>query len=229
MADGWIKLHRCLMNKAIFDNEKLLKVFIWCLLKASRKEREQAVGLQKVLLAPGQFIYGRNRASQELNMPGTTIHRYMTYLKDNRTIDIKPNNKFSVVTVVNWGFYQSQEEEVDSKTDNKRTTNGQQMDTNKNSKNSKNVNKDIIREFTSNENLIQTIKDFKEMRTKIRKPMTDRAVTLLLNNLNKLATDDETKIAILEQSIANSWQGVFPLKDGDKKPKKRNYDEDWGI
>lgn len=57
------------------------------------------------------------------------------------------------------------------------------------------------------------IDDFKEFRKKIKKPMTDRAVQLLITKLNDLASDDTHKIAILEQSIVNGWQGVFPLKD----------------
>jgi hypothetical protein len=43
--------------------------------------------------------------------------------------------------------------------------------------------------------------------------MTDKAVSLLLINLEKLAPgDDETKIAILEQSILNGWKSVYALK-----------------
>ena len=59
---------------------------------------------------------------------------------------------------------------------------------------------------------------FLEFRKKIRRPMTDHAVDLLKQNLEKLAPgDDETKILILQQSIMNGWQGVFPLKDDARK------------
>jgi hypothetical protein len=78
-----------------------------------------------------------------------------------------------------------------------------------------NSNRDkIIGEYTTNSDLKQTILDFMEMRNKIKKPMTDKAITLLLKKLSELASTDETKIAILEQSIANSWQGIFELKGG---------------
>ena len=59
----------------------------------------------------------------------------------------------------------------------------------------------------------KTWKDFIEMRVKIRKPMTVRAGELLIMDLNKLSNDENIQIAILNQSIMNSWQGVFPLKD----------------
>jgi hypothetical protein len=42
--------------------------------------------------------------------------------------------------------------------------------------------------------------------------MTDRAKELLLSNLSKMASTEQEQIAILNQSIVNGWQGVFPLK-----------------
>ncbi|HIA6871830.1 TPA: DnaD domain protein, partial [Staphylococcus aureus] len=41
---GWIKLHRKLLDSPIFQNEKLFKVFAYCLMKASHKEHTQLVG-----------------------------------------------------------------------------------------------------------------------------------------------------------------------------------------
>jgi hypothetical protein len=53
---------------------------------------------------------------------------------------------------------------------------------------------------------------FEAMRTKIRKPMTDRARKLIVGELEKLRDRGEDPIAVLEQSERNSWQDVFPLK-----------------
>lgn len=63
--------------------------------------------------------------------------------------------------------------------------------------------------------LAETLKAFEEHRKKMRKPMTDYAKKLLLKKLEKLASDEEGKIAILNQSIENGWQGIFPLKGTD--------------
>jgi hypothetical protein len=60
--------------------------------------------------------------------------------------------------------------------------------------------------------LERAIDDFVEFRKKIKKPMTDHAVELLREKLSKLADNDTDRIAILEQSIVNGWQGVFELK-----------------
>lgn len=57
------------------------------------------------------------------------------------------------------------------------------------------------------------IQEFIVFRKKIKKPMTDHAVKLMLSKLNKLASSTAEQIEILNQSILNGWQGIFPLKD----------------
>ncbi|GAA0081334.1 phage replisome organizer N-terminal domain-containing protein [Clostridium sp. CTA-6] len=71
----------------------------------------------------------------------------------------------------------------------------------------------IIDEYTNNEELKNTILEFIKMRTLIKSKMTNNALDLMLKNLNKLSNNDDIKIKILEQSIMNSWKGVFPLKE----------------
>jgi hypothetical protein len=54
--------------------------------------------------------------------------------------------------------------------------------------------------------------DFRLMRQKIRKPMTGRAEQLVLQKLDSLRLLGQDPKAVLEQSICNSWQGIFPVK-----------------
>lgn len=74
--------------------------------------------------------------------------------------------------------------------------------------------------------LNQAFADYVEMRKQIKKPMTDRAVALAIKKLQELSAmpfsdtiDSEMAIQILNQSIMNSWQGLFPLKEDWKKEK----------
>jgi len=55
--------------------------------------------------------------------------------------------------------------------------------------------------------------EYQEMRMKIRRPMTKRAVELAVMRLEKLKNQGHDPKAVLEQSILNSWQGLFPLKE----------------
>lgn len=66
------------------------------------------------------------------------------------------------------------------------------------------------------EALMENWNGFCEMRKKIKKPLTDRAEKMILNELERLAPgDNHTKGLILDQSVKRCWQDVYPLK-GDK-------------
>lgn len=71
----------------------------------------------------------------------------------------------------------------------------------------------VIAEYTESKDLQDALHDFVDMRTKIRKPLTVRAMKLSLNELDKLAVDDVTKIAIVNQSIVHSWLTFYKLQN----------------
>lgn len=75
----------------------------------------------------------------------------------------------------------------------------------------------IIDEFVLAEDVKAALREFIKMRKLIKKPMTDRALKLLINRVGELATNEAEQVAIINQSIVNSWQNVYPLKDGNKK------------
>lgn len=75
----------------------------------------------------------------------------------------------------------------------------------------------IIAERTDNEVLRQALGEFIRLRARIRKPLTDYALTLRLNKLWKLGATDEERIAIVNQSIGAGWQDFYPLKEEPKK------------
>jgi len=123
-----------------------------------------------------------------------------------------------------------------SKRANGGQTEGKQRATNNNDKNIKNE-KNIIKEkketeidkiikdnFTDKE-IIDTIYEFIKMRKSIKKPLTTRGLELMIKNLNKLSINVDEQIEILNNSIMNNWQGVFPLKQNTHKKQKINYEE----
>ena len=82
----------------------------------------------------------------------------------------------------------------------------------------------IIESYIDDLQLRNTIYEFIKMRKAIKAPMTSNALKLMLGKLDKLATNYQDKKAILEQSIMNSWKGIFELKTdiGYKKPNGYN-------
>lgn len=73
----------------------------------------------------------------------------------------------------------------------------------------------IVSRYTQNLALSNSLKDFVEMRKKM-KGFTTRALELALNKLDQLASDDETKIKIVNQSVENSWKSFYELKNSNK-------------
>ena len=85
-----------------------------------------------------------------------------------------------------------------------------------NNKNNNKINKETISEMIGSiqsTELAETLKEFLEMRKKIKKPMTDYAFKLLLNKLYKLGKSEQEYIDILNQSIEHSWQDIYELKN----------------
>jgi DNA-binding ferritin-like protein (Dps family) len=54
--------------------------------------------------------------------------------------------------------------------------------------------------------------DYKQMRVRIRKPMTHKAELLAVQHLENLRSAGNDTTKVIEQSILNSWQGLFEVK-----------------
>lgn len=131
-------IFRSLLSSKQFKNEKCLKVWIWCLLKATDNDFVAMVGRQEVPLKRGQFIFGRIDASEELSMSQSTVWFWMKFLQEDGSINIKSNNKFSIISLSNIAKWDNI---LDSLLNNKKTTKRQQKDTyNKDNKEKKENN-----------------------------------------------------------------------------------------
>ena len=64
-------------------------------------------------------------------------------------------------------------------------------------------------------------KDFEAMRKQIKRPMSERAKKLIVARLQKLGEDKANEI--LDQSIVNCWQDVYPLKTNKNNDKEDEY------
>ena len=109
-----------------------------------------------------------------------------------------------------------------------------QLNTNKQKTNNKKEKKEkakteidlILDETNYNDALKEMIYEFIKMRKTIKKPMTTIAVKRLINKLDKLSNNEKEKIRILDKSIFNSWQDIYPLKLGDKQDIEYEYEHE---
>lgn len=77
-----IKIPTANLTGQIFENEKLLKVYVWCFLKASQEEGTENI-----------FYLSRKSASEELNMSESTVYRLIKTLESEGLILISVNRK----------------------------------------------------------------------------------------------------------------------------------------
>ena len=61
------------------------------------------------------------------------------------------------------------------------------------------------------------------MRKKIKKPMTDRAIKMILKRLFELTDNEQTAIKIIEQATVKCWLSFYPI--GDDRSKVVNFME----
>ena len=75
----------------------------------------------------------------------------------------------------------------------------------------KNIKKEKIESYSSNKELVDALLEFVEMRKQNKKPMTDRAVDLILKKLDGMASNDREKLIIVNQSIEHGWLSFYPV------------------
>ena len=145
---GWIKLHRKTKESFVYKNPEAF--LLWChiLLSVNHQEKTFLHGNQKITLRPGQILTGRKTLSVDTGIQESKVKRLLDMLESEHQIEQQKTNKYSIITVLRWGEYQESEQQNEQQMNNKRTTDEQQMNTNKNDKNEKNVKNDIKKDIS---------------------------------------------------------------------------------
>lgn len=224
---GWVKIHRVILNKPIWQcsTAEQKTILITLLLMANHEHREWQWKGKNFMVNPGQFITSLDGIVKTCGK-GISVQNVRSALKRFEKfgfLTCRTTSTCTLITIVNWDLYQKDESYDDKGSDNKITKSSQtankEVTTNKNDKNDKEC-KEI---YSENPELNNSLHEFIEMRETIKRPLTKRGSELVLKELNKLSHCDDEKIEILNQSILNSWQGLFPLKKEIKM--KRSYED----
>ena len=80
----------------------------------------------------------------------------------------------------------------------------------------------IINDRIFNEEVKTALYEFIKMRKLIKKPLTDFALTKLINKLEKFSPDPQVQVDILEKSILNNWQDIYaPQEEQPRQPRQQ--------
>ena len=81
----------------------------------------------------------------------------------------------------------------------------------------KNEIDELIKSNFTDKEIIDAIYEFIKMRKTIKKPLTTRGLQLMIKKLYSITTDVDEQVEIVNNSIMNNWQGIFPLKEKKQK------------
>ena len=137
--EGWIKLHRKMLDNPIITKDSdYLAVWVYLLLNTTHKEYDVVFKGKRITLKKGQLLTGRKSISEKLKINENKVQRILKILENEHQIEQQSSNKNRLITIVSWNKYQEDEQQNEQQLNNKRTTSEQQVNTNKNVKNIKN-------------------------------------------------------------------------------------------
>ena len=130
MRRGYVKMWRKSLDSNVFAHEGLWKLFCLCVMKADLKGHEATMPgiLKPIKIESGQFLTGRyslhedyhqahlkKRYSRKAAPTAITLYRWLLILRDMQILNIKSYNKYSIITVINWQLYQSDEQQMNNR------------------------------------------------------------------------------------------------------------------
>lgn len=129
--EGYVSLHRCLLDSSWAKQPDFVTVWIFCLLSASYKERVFVTkGGLKIKLLPGDFVTSRESISKATGVQESKVERVLKTFKSEQQIEQQNRGIFRVISITNWNKYQVNEQQNEQHLNNKRTTIEQHLNTN---------------------------------------------------------------------------------------------------
>jgi len=106
--NGWIKIHRSIMDWAFWGNPEAVKLWLWLLLHAQKKPFKHYIKSQKkeVTLEPGQLLASVRYIAEQVEMHRCKVSRMLNVFKNCGNIKTKIVNGMNLVTIINWEEYQ---------------------------------------------------------------------------------------------------------------------------
>ena len=130
MSQGWIKLHRSILDWEWYDDVNVMRLFLHCLFKANHKDKRY----RGTVVKRGTFLTGLELLSKQTGLSVSQLRTAQSKLKLTNELTIKTSSKGTVIEVVNYDKYQT----VTNGVTDERQTSDKPVTTNKNDKNEKN-------------------------------------------------------------------------------------------
>lgn len=236
--EGWISLHRKIIDHWIWKNDKYLKGWVWFLMRANHKGNKILINSNVIELKRGEFITSINNICIATGMTHQQTRTFLSTLEKDKMINKQSNTQSTKITILNYDGYNQEQQTNNKPTTNQQQTSNKPTTTDNNVYNDNNVNNvkekyEIL--FNKLFSKIEIPEDYKKvillwLKYKSEKGQTYKETgmkTLINGILKKYSSSDNLKKDV-EYSMSNNYSGIFESKNQSVKEKYKNdYDTDY--
>ncbi len=125
-GNGYISLHRQILENPLSCKPNYLAVWIYLLLKANYKPKKIIWNNETIDLKPGQFIGSILQISEHFSISTATVSYILNYFESEGMLKRKSTKKFTLFEIINYDKYQKVENRKSSESiENKGLGSGQ--------------------------------------------------------------------------------------------------------
>ncbi|HCX2132634.1 TPA: DnaD domain-containing protein [Staphylococcus aureus] len=165
---GWISIDRSIQNHWLFKEKRTFSKFeawIYLLMEANHSKAKVPIGNQIVTVERGQRLTSILTLSDLFNWSRFKVKTFLDLLESDGMLEVKTTSKYTLITIVNYDFYQSEQGRNQHQNDIKPTSKQHQSNINPTSKQhqtntNNNDNKDNNEKNVNNEKKKVTAFDF---------------------------------------------------------------------
>lgn len=112
MHRGFICSWRKSFDSDVTRNVNVWYFWSWCLHRACYQEQKAIMNFQEIILQPGQLIFGRKKAAEDMPLSEQEIRTCIRFLEKIGNLTIKSTNRYSIITITNWAIYQDKDQRI---------------------------------------------------------------------------------------------------------------------
>ena len=212
---GTVNISRRLFDSEAFRDEVFTEreAWVWLVMAASWKERSVRSGDYVINTERGQLAHSIRYMAKAWKWTPAKAQRYLKRIEKLKMIRTETDTGVSVITICKYNEYQGHAKASDTATIQHRYSTDTEKKKDERREEGK-VKKPRGFDDTEVTSILSSIvpesvaADFVGHRRDLKKPMTPRAAALMVKRLH--GHHDPT--AVLQDSIQNGWQGIFPEK-----------------
>jgi len=111
--NGWIKLHRKLLESPISSKPNYISVWVFLLLNANHKESQALINKENFTVEEGAMITSISKIAKKFDLSTGTVSYILDYFISENMIEKQSNGNFTYIKIKNWDKFQKTESSIE--------------------------------------------------------------------------------------------------------------------